>query len=238
MENTNQIVLRAKEDKKALEDLIVSNKRYIINISSKITKKYITTDSDEWSIALSAFCEAVNAYTESKGNFYNFCELVIKRRLYDYKKRELKHYTEFSIDPNDFDCEPSENEENHIGHKIIASLSTNNDDSAKLEILAITDILSKYNFSFYDLASVSPKAEKTKKSCALAVSCMLNENGLLRDLRLYKLLPIKKISRISNVPQKILERHRKYIIAAVEILDGDFPIISEYLSFIRKEHKQ
>jgi len=31
------------------------------------------------------------------------------------------------------------------------------------------------------------------------------------------------------VPRKVLERHRKYIIAAVVILTGDYPGLTDYL---------
>ena len=58
---------------------------------------------------------------------------------------------------------------------------------------------------------------------------------LLAQMRLKRLLPIKELSEASGVLRKILERHRKYIIAATEILDGDFPILAGYLSFIRRE---
>ena len=45
---------------------------------------------------------------------------------------------------------------------------------------------------------------------------------------------IKKIIENTLLPRKILERHRNYIIAAVEILSGEYPLLAEYLSFIRK----
>jgi len=47
-----------------------------------------------------------------------------------------------------------------------------------------------------------------------------------------KQLPIKIISENAKVPRKILERHRKYIITAAEILSGDYPKLAEYLSHI------
>ena len=58
---------------------------------------------------------------------------------------------------------------------------------------------------------------------------------LMAQMRLKRLLPIKELSEASGVIRKILERHRKYIIAAAEILDGDFPILAGYMAFIKKE---
>jgi len=54
-------------------------------------------------------------------------------------------------------------------------------------------------------------------------------------MRLKKLLPIRELSEESGVVRKILDRHRKYIIAGAEILDGDFPILASYLRSVREE---
>ena len=50
-----------------------------------------------------------------------------------------------------------------------------------------------------------------------------------------KQLPIKIIEKNTDIPRKILERYRKYLIAVAEILSGDYPYLSEYLSYIKKE---
>ncbi len=53
-------------------------------------------------------------------------------------------------------------------------------------------------------------------------------------MRCTKRLPIKIIQKNTNLPRKLLEHHRKYIVAAVIILSGDYPMLADYLSFIRK----
>jgi RNA polymerase sigma factor len=110
-----------------------------------------------------------------------------------------------------------------------------NDNNLKLEIEAITQDLQHYEFGFMEVAKYSPKAGKTKESCAKAILFMLNNPNLVVEMRNSKQLPIKIIEKNAKVPRKLLERHRKYIIAAVEILIGDYPYLSEYLNFIKKE---
>jgi RNA polymerase sigma factor len=56
------------------------------------------------------------------------------------------------------------------------------------------------------------------------------------ELRRSKQLPLKNIEKSAQVPRKILERHRKYIIAAIEILSGEYPNLAEYLRYIREEN--
>jgi RNA polymerase sigma factor len=57
---------------------------------------------------------------------------------------------------------------------------------------------------------------------------------LLSELKSSKQLPLKIIENNCKIPRKILERHRKYIIAAIELLHGEYPNLAEYLRYIRE----
>ena len=48
-------------------------------------------------------------------------------------------------------------------------------------------------------------------------------------------LPMKELVKASGVSKKILDRHRRYIIAVAEILYGEYPLVRAYLTFIREE---
>ena len=63
---------------------------------------------------------------------------------------------------------------------------------------------------------------------------MMAAPSLLSQMRKTRMLPMKELEAVSGVSRKILDRHRRYIIAAAEILSGDYPILSAYLEFIRK----
>ena len=122
-----------------------------------------------------------------------------------------------------------------IGSSLAADEDTQaeREESAASEILSLTDIFSTYGFSFEDLASCSPRTKKTKNSCALAVREILKDNELYDELKMTKKLPMARLSKLSGVSKKILDRHRKYIIAACEVWHGDFPIVREYMHFIK-----
>ena len=102
------------------------------------------------------------------------------------------------------------------------------------EIHAVNDIFSRFGFSFMELSEASPKASKTKRQCAQAVRALIATPVILETLRSTHKLPIKALSAQSSVPVKVLERHRKYIIAATVILTGNFPILAEYMKYIRE----
>jgi len=234
--NVDKNAVLAQNDDAYLETFIENNEAYIINITSKITGKYITKSSEQWSISLYAFCEAVTSYSLEKGSFYAFAEMVIKRRLTDFARSQSKFKNEISISPYDFECDSKDDfEDNQISYSQIADISYTPNNDIKYEIEAITKVIKKYNITFFELVEVSPKAEKTKKACAIAIATVIKNQEIFTELKDKKTLPIKKIKKLSNLPQKILDRHRKYIIAGVEIISGDYPYLSEYLKFVREE---
>jgi RNA polymerase sigma factor len=183
-----------------------------------------------------AFSQAIDNYEMDKGSFLKFAELVMKRRLIDYIKGQLKYHQEVSVDPIVFDTEPEEDDEDIILRTAVAEqVSRQDPGDLKLEIEAADKVFQSYGFSFFDLSECSPHAAKTKKACAIAVNCILQNSIALQDLHNSKQLPLKFIEKSTNIPRKILERHRKYIIAAIEILSGEYPKLAEYMRYIREE---
>lgn len=237
MRTIDNNAMKAKYDSVYMECFLTEYEHFILYAAQKTTGKYVTKSDDQWSVSLSAFHEAINSYSIDKGAFLPFAETVIRRRLYDYIKKESKHFCEYPIDSYTGDGNYGEesDEAARIKFEAAAKLSTNQTDDARLEIEAITERLGEYGFSFLDLVSVSPKAEKTKRACATAILYITDNPVIFFDMRKMKKLPLVVLEKKLSVPRKILERHRKYIIAGAEIIAGDYPILSEYLKFVRGE---
>jgi RNA polymerase sigma factor len=230
------LILNAKADPSVREKLIKQHEFYILKCASKVSHRYITKSDDEWSVSLMAFSSAVDSYELNKGSFLSFAELVIKRRLIDYMKSQGKYKTEVTVDPIVFDTEPEEEGEDAAIRMAVANQVSKQDrGDLKLEIEEANKTFSKYGFSFFDLSECSPRAGKTKNACAKAVNYVLLNPLLITDLRNTKQLSLKVIENNTHVPRKILERHRKYIIAAIEILSGEYPYLAEYLRYVREE---
>lgn len=238
MRKIDTLAIQAQTDRKVLEEFIMQNEFYILKCASKITHRYISKSDDEWSIALQAFHQAILSYAADKGSFYSFAELVIRRRLIDYHKGQTKYTSEVTVDPNTFDIDSEEDTDGlAIKLAVAKQVSQENSNDIKLEIESINHRFSQYGFTFFELTRCSPKAAKTKKSCAYAINYILQNPLLIAELQSTKLLPIKIIEKNIHVPRKILERHRKYIIAAIEILSGEYPNLAEYMRYIREESK-
>ncbi|MBR5926145.1 MAG: RNA polymerase subunit sigma [Firmicutes bacterium] len=242
MEDSKERIIEAKQNEEAFAQLAEEYRSWILKTASNVTNRYITDSDDEWSIALSAFHEAVQSYDESKGSFSALAAVVIKRRILDWLRTEARHSDETSVSPAAFDGGLGEEEATATDFAVQksmteASMQDSKEDraaAARAEIEAMQAVLKEYGFSFFDLAECSPKAEKTKQACGLAVRTLIASVAMMALMRLKKLLPIKELSEASGVVKKILERHRKYIIAAAEILDGDYPILASYMAYIRK----
>lgn len=239
MREIDIIAEESKTDEKKMENLIAKNEFFILKCASSVAHNYISKSDDEWSVALGAFTEAVENYSMEKGSFYNFAELVMRRRIIDFIRTQSKYSSEISVNPSLFNSESNDDcEEIPIKIEVAEKTSHTIDNSLKLEIELANEVFSSYGFSFFALADCSPKAKKTKEVCAKAVTYILKNQILVSNMKVKKLLPIKIIEKNLNVPRKILERHRKYIIAAVEIISGDYPYLAEYIRFIREEFEK
>jgi len=220
--------IRAAADESVLEEFIAEEMAFILACAGKACQHHIEENSDEALTALEAFVESVGSYSYEKGSFLSFAELVIRRRLIDEIRRSKKHAAVIPMDPADL-----------VGEQDNMQTGDFRDaedirDRIKAEIESLGKTLNRYGFALFDLAEASPKAAKTKDACRSAVVFVIKTPMLLQALRSSGMLPIKIIEKNTGLPRKVLERHRKYIIAAVEILDGDYPCLSEYMSYIKR----
>ncbi len=237
MRRIDENALQARKDSQYLEEFIKEYEVFILHTAHKSAGQYITKRDDQWSVALSAFHEAINSYDFDKGAFLPFAETVIKRRLYDYARKESRHDCEVLIDSYTVE-NAGDNEENSIKLQVMEKTAASQEMDARIEIQMISETLKEYGITFMELAGASPKAEKTRAVCGSAVMYLVQNPILISEMRRTKTLPLKIIEKNRNLPRKVLERHRKYIIAGVEIISGDYPILSEYLRYMWEENSR
>ncbi len=241
MADFEKAALLAKEDSDYRQNFIRDNEELILRLASKNSGRYVTKSDDTYSIALIAFNEAIDSYDESKGKFVSFASLVIKRRIVDELRKDKG---EMPVSPSSFEEYQDSEDAGSIDNSVTAKMnelsnerSEDNDrqEAIKNEIVAATQVLSKYGFSFMDLTSCSPKSTATKAACKDAILCLLKPGDLYEKMKDSKLLPIKELEVKTGIKRKTLERHRKYIMAVAELLQGDFPHLDEYLIDIKKD---
>lgn len=238
MKDTKELILKAKIDENTLNEVIENHRFFILRCCNDFCKRYVDISDDEFSVAQYAFCKAVTSFNESKSNnFKAYASVVIKNALTDNLRKNA--VPEIAVSPSSFEDTISE-DGNVLDFAVAREITKNSIKNvdifdSKLEIDAIEEVLNEYGFNFFDLAKVSPKAAKTKEKCAIAIRFLINNLELIKEMRVNHNLPIKIIELNTDVPRKILERHRKYIIAAVEIISGDYPCLAEYLRYIKRK---
>lgn len=218
-----------------LNRLVLENNGFILRCATRTCKRFITESDDEYEIALVAFCEAVRDFKPESGAFNSFAALVIKRRLMDYFDAQTRRSREIAVGSA---MTWEEESAGGVIAEVQQRLAQEDQDpsrAVKDEIAAIEAVLDGYGISFFDLAEDSPKAAKTRRHCARAVNWMLEVAERVVKMRLKRCLPVMAICRALELAKKIINRHKRYIIASTEILDGDYPQLSEYLDYIKKE---
>lgn len=212
----------AKQNKEQKEEIIREYAAFIRTRASNTMNRVVTEQDDEYSIALIAFDEAMNSYDRTKGNFLAFSALVIRNRLLNYIRSESRHKRSVPFSSlGSWDKDGNELEFDIEDTKVQIS-------DAAMEIQGVTEELEQFQISFLELPKVSPKSRKTKAACYEVVQYLLSEPILLGVMKEKKMLPSKLIKEHVKVGDKLLERHRKYIIAACIILSGGYEILSEY----------
>ncbi len=238
---TAEEIMEAGKREDVFSALLQKNRKFLLVSAFRACGKYVSVSDDEYSVAMRAFYEAVKNYDEDKGNFTLFCSMVIRRRILDYEKGERKHAPEIGIPPEVLDGEIPEDAgalENEIRRKLCEEGLTNREREMRGEIEEMQIILERYGFSFFDLTECSPKREKTRHACGVLVRTLTEDRILLQKMRRSGSLPVSELCEQSGIQRKIAERHRKYIIAAAEILSGDYPLLKSYVPYGQKGEEQ
>lgn len=236
MTEDNRQVLRAKHSARARDHFLSREEAHIRRLASTLARKPITRSDDEWSVALLAVSQAIDDYDDTRGAFWPYAALVIKSRLADFYRSQTRHAAEIAVQPAAFDGEVDADEGNlSVQCAVRDVVSTSVDTTLRDEIEAIAQELSPYGFSFFDLARCSPKSTSTRRDCFAAIRAMLTPPPLVPELKKTRRLPLQTLIERTGLPRKLLDRHRRYVIAASLILSGEYPALSEYFQSVRKE---
>ena len=208
------------------DEFISRYSNFILSSASKAVGRYIHKEDDEYSYALIAFNDAITKYDNTKGEFFKFAALLIRNKLIDEIRRQDNKVVPFSS----LTTVNSKGEDEEFDVNI--NIEPINDTA--IELHALKTQLMEYGISIFDIAKDSPKAKKTKKTASLVLRFISENDRARHSIIDLKELPVKLLMQQVSVNKKFLERHRRYIIAASIILNGDYPIISEYVKNIEE----
>ncbi|ERK28493.1 RNA polymerase sigma-I factor [Clostridium intestinale] len=229
IKSINNKIIDIKNNNEDINIFIEQYRPFIISATSKILKRYIDYYNDEeYSIALMAFSEAIQSYKVDRGDFLSFAQRLIKLRLIDnYRKHNRQKEAKLS---------GLEELEDEIKAQYIDKASLENykqegiDYLRKLEIEQFSKELVEYDISFDDLIKVSPKWKSTKVVYNALIKEAIKNPLVMKSFTKNKILNIKELEKVTNIPRKKIERARRYIVAVLIILIGDYEYLRDYIS--------
>jgi RNA polymerase sigma factor len=229
-DGVNGILAEIKSGNTELKEKFIGDyKPFVIKAVFNCTGRRVEIEnSEEYSIGLLAFNEAIDSFDFSKNkNFFGFSEQVIKRRLIDYvrKNTETKNkvfpFTYFSDEQN-----------NDFEERYLTSDSTNefNNIEVKEDILIFKDKLKMYGISFRDLLTCAPKHKDSRVLCIKIAKVIAEDERILDKLEKTKTLPIQEILKVVHVYRGTLEKNRKFVIALCLIMTSGLEVLNGYIS--------
>lgn len=205
-------------------EFIESNKGFIYRTACSVCKRKLDFDNDdEVSIAMIAFNNACESYNEKYGNFFSYAAVVIRNALIDYFRKSKNSPVAVFSDDDQLD---------YIDYRASMrdyELKVENEFRAQ-EINELSGELKAYGIDFESLVSCSPKHKDTRDALLNIALYCVRDAELLDKIRTKKALPVKELTERLGTNKKMFERWRKYIIALVVILAGDYPYIKSYLN--------
>lgn len=226
-------VYEAKEDMQAADRLISSYMPFIRSETGKFLKRPPADgEDDELSIAMIAFHEAIRGYSRLRGSFLKYAALTIKSRLIDYSRRESRHTGLLSLDA------PADDDGGTALEHLPDTSGTGTDlmirEATLHEIEELRLQMEDYGVTLTDVAENSPRQQRTLAACQKALLYAKNNPELMEEFLRTKRLPIARLAAGTGTERKMLERHRKYLVALLLIWSNGYEIIRGHLAQVLK----
>ncbi len=227
---TNDIVVKIQDGDKLLKERFISDYTpFILKTVARITNKYVEVqNSEEFSIALMAFDEAINCFNIDKNkSFLAFSDLVINRRLIDHIRKNRRDNNVFPF--TYFDCDTYE----ELKEKYLLEYSVTRLDNIEIkeEIILFKEKLATFGITLENLAKSIPKHKDSKLMCIKIARIIANDRELNYKLNKSKNIPMTDLMKLVDVHHATVERNRKFIIAVSLVINSGLDVIKSYLQF-------
>ncbi|MCL6636828.1 MAG: RNA polymerase sigma-I factor [Alicyclobacillus sp.] len=228
------MIRRAQAGDRAARNAVVEQfAPFALRVASQVARRYIDRDrDDEYSVALLAVNEAIDRFdAQREVPFAGFAETVIRRRLVDYyrvQKAQAKAtpWTDFEV---------VDDEDNVVNYAEVKTALDAHDlaqeqAERRQEIAEYARALAEFGLSFRELADLSPKHADARVNAFAVAQAVVADPELLRYVQERKSLPLKQLENRVKVSRKTMERQRKYILAVVVLLSGEFHHLQSYIA--------
>ncbi|CAM3028142.1 RNA polymerase sigma-I factor [Sporolactobacillus spathodeae] len=225
-------IFRVQQGDESLRNMIIeSYQPFIKKVVSKVCNRFIDQTMDEFSIGLVAFNEAINQYQKGQGSkFLTFADMVIRRRIIDFIRKETRQVRHIYLDQVNTDVENNTDESYVEQQAAIDYYEEKCRINERMEqISSYQELLLNYGITFDVLSHHCPKHADARENAKIAAKRLVEHPELVRFLKKKKQLPIKELLQFVACSRKTIERNRKYIIALALIYIGGFSALMSYI---------
>lgn len=220
MKDIGQRVIAARGNARETERII---EEYLPFIRKQAASVQGAPQDDSGTLALLGFVQAMQKYEPGKGAFLAYAQLVIRSRLLDeIRKAPPAHL------PLEAEDGPSPIDE--------ASIARYDADEERRELAAeiaeANAALEAYGISFALLGKIGPRQQRSRALCLRVARHIACDDALCGDFNRTGRLPQAAAALALGISPKTIEKHRRYIVALLVLLAGDFPHIH---CFLREE---
>ncbi|MBD1373450.1 sigma-70 family RNA polymerase sigma factor [Hazenella sp. IB182357] len=197
-------------------------------IASRICKRIITEQDDEYMICYNALNEAIEDFDEKhQSTFFTFANQVAQRRLIDYFRQERKHRQLTSLTPTD-ELGDVDSHPEMIGRSFAQHDEENLSALRQMEVQEYSASLAKYGLNMSQLVKKAPKHVDTRNHLRQVANLLAKDMHTFEKLCLKKRIPKERVQAL-GVNRRTLSRHRVYIIALTILIKEDFFYIRHYI---------
>ncbi len=201
-----------------LEELVECHMPFLIRTTSGITGRYVSVEQDDaFSVALSAFAEAVERFDEERGNFLSYAGLVIRSRLTTYMEAEHRRRS----------AEVSLEAMAESGQELPAAEEETN--GLREEIRQYQAELAKFQLSLELLAEHSPKHRDTRETAVRVAERAGDDEEIVSQTYRKKKLPVRAVSRLCAVSEKIVKTSKTFILGTMLVFVKKLPALTEWI---------
>lgn len=232
MDNLDSRITLAKADTDSLNALVSDYLPFIKAEIAKVSAEGLEYD-DKLSLGMLVFMNCVRQYQQNRGGFISYASTCIRNRLLDETRKLQSKHQHTIYFRNDLDTDTNAQLDNTLA---LAQYSQKlEQQSLQEEIAMLSDTLSQHNLSFTDLAHISPKQKRSRRLCTQLAQAVCDNALWYQGFCQTAQLPQKLLSEQFNISPKTIEKHRRYIVALILILSGDYPCIATYIPTLKED---
>ena len=200
-----------------LDALIEAYLPYIVRTVSSITGRYVSLEHDEeFTVALSAFTEAVQRFDSNRGRFLNYAALVMRSRLKTYMQETRKHADTVSLD-------------GLLEQGVDPAAPQESETDLREEIQQYQEELRKFDLTLDIMVEKSPCHRDTRETAIrVAEQAGQNEKIVSETYRKRK-LPIRPVAALCCVTEKIVKTSKQFILGTMLVFVLKLPGLSSWI---------